>query len=153
MRLKRTIQPQLTTYQKARLQVVGYRTIQNSVTNVLSQYDINTSQWVILGWLNENLSGMRVTAIAELLVVETPLITALLQPLQAHGLIQVDADPTDKRAKILTLSEEGIEFVGKIESLLSDELSFYEKGFKKDEIDGYFKALERFIDNAHKERK
>jgi hypothetical protein len=67
---------QLTTYQKARLQVVGYRSIQARVSEVLAGYGINTSQWIILGWLLDNPQGLRITALAEVLDVEVPLITA-----------------------------------------------------------------------------
>lgn len=140
--------PELTTYQKARLQVVGYRTIQNSVNKVLSAHELNTSQWIILGWLQDNPAGMRVTALASVLDVETPLITTLISPLLRRGLIISESDQTDKRAKQLRLTEEGLVLVMQLEPELTERLKFYEVGFKKGELEAYFEALEQFIRNA-----
>jgi MarR family transcriptional regulator for hemolysin len=140
--------PQLTTYQKARLQVVGYRTIQGHLNKVLEKRHLNTSQWVILGWLRDNPDGLRVTKLAEVLAVETPLITNLVQPLQASLLVDSVADTTDKRAKRLTLTEKGDELVLQIEAELGDHLKFLEDGFKRNELDNYFQTLERIVLNS-----
>ena len=87
----------LTTYQKARLQVVGYRAIQSEVSELLNKYDLNTSQWIILGWLYDNVEGLRITAIAEILEVEVPLITALMQPMERAKLVSLKVDAADRR--------------------------------------------------------
>jgi DNA-binding MarR family transcriptional regulator len=142
----------LTSYQKARLQVVGYRTIQNSVNQALSKYELNTSQWIILGWLHDSSDGMRVTALASILDVETPLITTLISPLLRRELIVSEADPEDKRAKRLRLTEEGEALVLQLESQVHNNLSFYETGFKRSELEAYFDALARFIENAKQQK-
>lgn len=139
---------QLTTYQKARLQVVAYRNIQTLATEVLSPYGINTSQWVILGWLHDNPDGMRVTALAEVLQVETPLVTSLIQPLEAVDNVKISVDSLDKRARLLTLTEAGEQLVEKVEKELSERMRLIEKGFRKNSIGSYFAALEKFIDNC-----
>jgi DNA-binding MarR family transcriptional regulator len=146
--ISRRSTPQLTTYQKARLQVVGYRTVQAHITRVLERRHLNTSQWVILGWLRDNPEGLRVTKLAEVLAVETPLITNLVQPMQASGLVDSVADTQDKRAKRLTLTEKGDELVRHLEVELGDHLKFIEDGFKRQELDAYFTALERFVQNS-----
>jgi MarR family transcriptional regulator for hemolysin len=138
----------LHSYEKARLQVVGYRTLQNSINGVLSKYELNTSQWIILGYLHDSQEGMRVTALASMLDVETPLITTLINPLQKRELIISEADPEDKRAKRLRLTEEGHVLTLRLEKQLKESLNYYETGFKRDELDAYFEALARFIDNA-----
>lgn len=145
--------PRLTSYQKARLQVVGYRTIQNSVNQALAKYELNTSQWIILGWLHDNSDGMRVTALASVLDVETPLITTLINPLLRRGLIVSEADSEDRRAKRLRLTEEGEVLVLQLETQVHANLSYYEAGFKKSELEAYFDTLSRFIDNARQQNK
>jgi DNA-binding MarR family transcriptional regulator len=135
----------MNSYEKARLQVVGYRAIQNRVHELLSQYDINTSQWIILGWLHDHPEGLRVTALGEVLEVETPLITALLQPLQVVGLIRLNTDPTDGRAKLATLSGKGKKLVLKLEDQLTAHLKHFDECISSDEMRTYFRALEQFI--------
>jgi DNA-binding MarR family transcriptional regulator len=138
---------QLSTYQKARLQVVAYRNIQTLATEILSQYGINTSQWVILGWLRDNPEGMRVTGLAEILQVETPLVTSLTQPLQAGGHVQIKVDQLDKRARLLTLTEQGEKLVETAEEVMAERLALLEKGLRKTSLNNYFAALEKFISN------
>jgi len=138
---------QLTTYQKARLQVVAHRNIQTLVTEVLAPYGLNTSQWIILGWLHDNPDGMRVTSLAEVLQVETPLITSLTQPLEAAGNLKITVDALDKRARLLTLSEPGEQLVGQVDVAIAERMQQLEKGFRKNGITSYFAALEKFIEN------
>jgi DNA-binding MarR family transcriptional regulator len=147
MRGRRASLP-LHSYEKARLQVVGYRTLQNSINSVLSKYELNTSQWIILGYLHDSQEGMRVTALAGLLDVETPLITTLINPLQRRELIVSTADPEDRRAKRLQLTDDGLDLALRLEHKLKESLEYYETGFKKGELDAYFDTLARLIENA-----
>lgn len=135
----------LTTYQKARLQVVGYRAIQTEVTELLGQYELNTTQWIILGWLYDNPAGMRITAVAEVLEVEVPLITALMQPLQRNKLISLKPDPTDRRAKLATVTKAGVGLVAKLEPAMAAQLAVFDNSIKSSEMDSYFNALQNFI--------
>ena len=137
-----------TTYHKARLQVVGYRNIQTRVNAVLSPHSLNTSQWIILGWLYENAGGLRVTELAEVLQVEPPLVTTLLQPLQQSGLIQMRKDEQDGRAKIVTLSVQGQAAVPIIEAQLSDALQQLDNSVTEDMLLTYFAVLQQFVDNS-----
>jgi DNA-binding MarR family transcriptional regulator len=135
----------LTTYQKARLQVVGYRAIQTEVTELLSHYELNTSQWVIIGWLYDNPAGMRITAMAEILEVEVPLITALVQPLQRNKLIQLKTDVSDRRAKLATLTKAGFVLVTKLEPAMAAQLAIFDSNIKSSDLDSYYNALQSFI--------
>lgn len=142
----------LTTYEKARLQVVGYRAIQNRVNEVLSQYDINTSQWIILGWLFEHPGGLRVTALADILDVETPLATALLQALQDLNTVNIQTDPSDRRARIVTLTGHGQRLVPVVEQALTEHLRIFDRAVQGDAMALYFTALERFTYAAKSDR-
>lgn len=141
---------QLTTYQKARFQVVAYRNFQALAAEVLAPYGINTSQWVILGWLHDYPDGMRVTSLADVLQVETPLVTSLTQPLEASGRLQIKVDTADKRARLLTLTDDGEQLIAEIEPQLAERLRLIEKGFRQKSIASYYTALEKFIANYKK---
>ncbi|MCA9325160.1 MarR family transcriptional regulator [Candidatus Saccharibacteria bacterium] len=140
---------QLATYQKARLQVVAHRNIQAAVTEALTPFGINTSQWIILGWLRDNSDGMRVTGLAEVLQVETPLVTSLVQPLEAKGNVKVSVDTLDKRARVLTLTQAGTELVVAIEAAVAQPLKLLEKGVRKSSLASYFTLLQKIIDNGN----
>lgn len=143
---------ELTTYQKARLQVVGYRAIQSEVHQILRKYDLNTSQWIILGWLYDNVEGLRITAVAEILEVEVPLITALMQPMQQAELVSLKTDPSDRRAKLATLTAKGVNLVKELEPALEKHMAIFDTSIKRSDMDTYFNALQSFIyaSNRHK---
>lgn len=46
-------------------------------------------------------------AVASLLAMDRTTLTAALKPLERRGLIEVVADPKDKRSRLLSLTEEG----------------------------------------------
>jgi DNA-binding MarR family transcriptional regulator len=135
----------LTTYQKARLQVVGYRAIQARVSEILAGYGINTSQWIILGWLLDNPQGLRITALAEVLDVEVPLITALTQPLEELELISFRVDPEDRRAKLVSLTQTAVRLVPKLEAELAEHLGMFDRAVSRGDMEQYFAALQQFI--------
>jgi DNA-binding MarR family transcriptional regulator len=133
------------TYHKARLQVVGYRSIQARVNELLNGYALNTSQWIILGWLYDNPQGLRISALAEVLDVEVPLVTSLVQPLQAMDLVILRIDPEDRRAKLASLSTAGSKLVPEIEAELAAHLQPFDRSLKPGEMEQYFSALQHFI--------
>lgn len=135
----------LTTYQKVRLQVVGYRAIQTQIVELLGKYDLNTAQWIILGWLYDNPTGMRISAVAEVLEVETPLITALMRPLRHNKHISIKTDPTDHRAKLATLTDSGVKLVAKLEPAMASHLALFDNSIRRSDMDSYFTALQNFI--------
>lgn len=45
--------------------------------------------------------------VASLLAMDRTTLTAALKPLERRGLVRVSQDPTDRRSRILTLTEEG----------------------------------------------
>jgi DNA-binding MarR family transcriptional regulator len=136
----------LTTYQQARLQVVAYRVIQAIVGEVLAPYSLNTSQWVTIGYLSDVPEGLRVSAIADLLRVETPLVTALTQSLQKNGMITSETDERDKRAKLLRLTDKGREVVKEIEPILTERLDALDAGLTPEDVRTYFTVLQRVVE-------
>jgi DNA-binding MarR family transcriptional regulator len=49
----------------------------------------------------------RMGAVAALLAMDHTTLTANLKPLRRRGLVTVDADPADRRGKLLSLTEQG----------------------------------------------
>jgi MarR family transcriptional regulator for hemolysin len=138
----------LPTYKKTNLQMVAYRRIQTAVSALLSRFHLNTTQWIMLGFMSESNSGMRVTDMAKALQVEMPLITTTTQTLVAQGLMHTVAHARDKRAKLLMLTPKGKQLVREIEGYLTNNLRQIEKGANPQELKVYFSMLQRLGTNA-----
>ena len=67
---------------------------------------LKRSQFSILGYLSR-LDHLRLTELADLLFMERTTLTRNLKPLQNQGLIEMRSDPTDKRVKIVAITQEG----------------------------------------------
>jgi DNA-binding MarR family transcriptional regulator len=138
----------IPTYKKAALQVIAYKRVREVVNGVLTRFDLNTTQWIILGTLYESATGLRITDIARALQVEVPLITTLSQPLLGEGWVRNKVSKTDRRTKPLALTKQGKALVGQIELELRSELKPIEEGLSSKEVGIYFQTLETFISNA-----
>jgi MarR family transcriptional regulator, transcriptional regulator for hemolysin len=135
----------LTTYEQVRLQIVGYRLLQSKISEVLSVYSLNSSQWIILGRLSEHPDGLRITAIAEFLAVEIPLVTVLLQDLESLSLVTLGRDPLDGRAKVVQLTPQASKLVPTIEAELRSHIRPLIKNVPAAELDQYYKVLQTIL--------
>lgn len=137
----------LPTYEKARLQAVANKQIRDVLNVALKPYAINTTQWMILGVLKQGLAN-KTSDIAKMLGVEVPLITTLVQPLLASGLLLQYADEHDKRSKPLRLSDIGEGLVQRVDEQLKQDLTILENGIGHDQLHDYFVTLQTLITNA-----
>lgn len=135
----------LPTYRKAILQIVAYRRIQLLVGAALKRFQLNTTQWIVLGLLNDSPKGMRVTDVAKALHVEMPLITTLAQALISAGLLESVAHARDKRAKLLHITDDGKTKVKEVEEFLDGYLAAFRGQIDSNDIDQYFALLEKFM--------
>ena len=138
----------IPSYKKTNLQMVAYRRIQSAVSSLLSRFHLNTTQWIMLGFMSESASGLRVTDMARALQVEMPLITTTTQSLVAEGLMKTVAHARDKRAKLLMLTPKGRQLVKEIEAYLANNLRQLERGVEPSDLQLYFKMLQQIGRNA-----
>jgi DNA-binding MarR family transcriptional regulator len=150
MPMKRNKLDQMPTYKKAMIQVAAYRRIRNVVNTVLNRFNLNTTEWMILGVLYESATGLRTTDIANMLEVEVPLITRLSRILAKEGLIQNSVNSRDRREKPLSLTERGNQMIAKVERALARRTERLEDGLSDGEVTNYFTTLSTFMDNAIK---
>ena len=130
------------------LQGVAYRRMRSAISDVLTRFDISTTQWVILGLLYESATGLRITDIARDLDVETPLVTKIARSLRAAGLIKAVTTPTDKRTRPVALTTRGVQMLSKVEATLQARMNDLEKGVSSHDLLIYFRTLEAFMSNA-----
>ena len=68
---------------------------------------LTNGQFSLLMALNRP-GAVPMAAVAKLLAVDRTTLTAALKPLQRRGLLAVSEDPHDRRARMLTLTPEGL---------------------------------------------
>lgn len=136
------------SYASAALQVITYKKLQTKINEILKQYGLNTTQWIILGKLNEKKSGLRATDLARYMHVEVPLVTMVSQPLLGRGLIDSTAQKHDKRTKLLKVTDQAQELMQKIESGLQKQFDDILKDVSQQELQAYFKVLRTMMANA-----
>jgi len=135
------------TYLSGVLQVKAYRILQAKVADETKRFDINPTQWFIIGQLKDNQS-IRATDLAGLLKVDPPLITSLTDDLVAKGVIQKQQHTKDKRVNILKLTSNGTKLVLELEKRLQSVLGMLLKGLKTNELNAYEKVLSAIVQNA-----
>lgn len=125
------------------MQIVAYRKIQQRVNLLLSSYQLGSSQWVILGYLYKQRTPWRFTDIAEMLQVENPLVSRLMQPLAKQKLISVTIGQKDKRIRHAAITKKGCKLVEYLEVLLHDHMANWESGLNLDDSLLYVSLIEK----------
>lgn len=136
------------TYLTAALFAKSYKSLRDTVTRELSQHDLSTVAWTLLGAVASAPNGIRLVELAEELGVRAPFVTTLTHDLVERGLIERAAHQFDRRAKLLVLSKKGKQFVARVEAELAGELRKLLKGLTDEELKTYQKVLETIIANT-----
>ncbi len=135
------------TYKSGVLQVKAYRILQMRVSQILGRFQLNPTEWSILGITFENSNGIRLTEIAALLNVETALITILVNELEQKKLVERHPHPKDKRAKLLLITHKGKHLIPRVEEKVKEELDILLKGITTSELNTYRMVLQTIISN------
>jgi DNA-binding MarR family transcriptional regulator len=138
----------LPTYIAGTTQTMAYRLLRHEVYATLAVYDINPTQWSMLGAIVTARDGIRQVDIANILQVKAPLITTMSQTFQDRGLIQSVQNQFDARAKLLAATNEGKKFAKEVEADVNDTLSNLLHGLTEDDMVIYQKVLTTIIANA-----
>ncbi len=86
-----------------------YITMRNAFDEELSDYNLSTSQFEILGYLYHN-AGMEQKQLQHCTGVRAATLTGLLDKLEARGLVTREASDHDARAKIVKMTPQGKTF-------------------------------------------
>jgi len=73
--------------------------------------------------------------------------TVLVRKLEQEGLVSVTPSPSDRRTKILSLTQKGTEYNALMKKLSRELVSKFYKGFSKEEIKLFSQFLERIKGN------
>jgi DNA-binding MarR family transcriptional regulator len=73
--------------------------------------------------------------------------TVLVRKLESEGFISGEADPADKRSRIIFLTEKGKQFNSIAQELSKELLDTFYKGFNEIEKEQFFQALQKIKKN------
>jgi len=82
--------------------------------------------------------------VAQLLAMDRTTLTAALKPLERDGLVTIEADPHDRRSRLLRLTDKGHEVLAAAVPIWRDTHGLIEGGMRDlapDELRGALKAL------------
>lgn len=136
------------TYASAALQVITHKKLQAKIKSTLRQYNLNTTQWIILGRLHDKREGLRTTDLAKFLQVEVPLVTMVSQSLISRGLIDSIVQAKDRRTKVLSLTDSAYEMLDTIEKRLQKQFEDIMQDVSKAELQAYYKVLRSMMVHA-----
>ena len=140
------------TYTTSLYQVKAQRILRDKATEALSDFDLSSTEWTILGQIYEHKDGIRLSELAILLGVEAPLITNLIERLVKKGFVQKHNHPRDKRAKLLFLTKKGQDLLPEVEGLVQEKMQKVLKGATDDDLATYYKVLMIIVKNAAKKK-
>lgn len=129
------------TNANAVLQVIAHKKVQVKIKEILEDYQLNMTQWIIISRLSEKRSGLRTTDLARFMHVEVPLITMMSRSLRRRGLITSAVHTPDKRVKLLKLTSQAKEMVDVVETRLQKQLATMVKDVSVQDLQAYFKVL------------
>ena len=111
----------------------GYPDFASSHGNILFQLSVNKK--MTMGELTEKINRDKSTT------------TVLVRKLEAEGFITGEPDPTDKRSRIIYLTEKGKQFNKTARELSKELLETFYKGFSEKEKEDFFQTLLKIKSN------
>lgn len=82
------------------------RTLARRFDEALRPFDLTNGQFSLLMSLNRP-TPPPMAPVADLLAMDRTTLTAALKPLERRGLVKVSPDPSDRRSRILQLTQKG----------------------------------------------
>lgn len=107
---------------------------------------VTGQQWRVLVVVSRR-PGINQGAAAEQLEVEPITLSRMVDRLQDSGLVERRADPGDRRAWCLHLTEAAVPLIEQMRVVADDLLESAFEGFASDERDHFTVAIERFREN------
>lgn len=130
---------QLTTYQAVISQARAYRALKNFMADNLKNYGLTMTEWLLIGRIiDSGTCGVRITELAELLGVELPVVTNLVNKAEKDGWVKKITDTQDRRAKLVMSTKRGGEKACDIEGELRKATKIWLKDASPEMIKGYF---------------
>ena len=139
------------TYHVGLLQARAYRVLKSETARVLRPYKIGSVEWTILGLLNDNQDGLKVSVLANTLGVRMPFMTNTVHLLVKRGYVSRSEGEGDRRTKVVRLTPEGKDLIDKVEPELRKEMKPLFMNIPATKLLSYFMVLKKIVGNANEE--
>lgn len=122
------------------------RSMANSLANDLQKSGVGVSyeQFVVLNWLWEG-DGITQQELARLLSRDRANITRILDILERKGLVVRKSDPSDRRVKLVFLTELSSQLKEKVRAIVSRNIQNTVEGLDEEELETCKKILREII--------
>jgi DNA-binding MarR family transcriptional regulator len=107
---------------------------------------ITGQQWRVLAALARH-PGIKQGQVADLMEVEPITLSRMIDRLQESGMVERRADPADRRAWCLHLTDQAIPLVEEMRAIANRLLEVALDGFKPEELTSFADFVERFRNN------
>lgn len=135
-------------------QFIGYkvydaqRLIHRTLEVALKKHDLTPGQWNLMNQL-DRAGALSQKALAERTRKEQATITRYLDTLERKGFIVRTRDTNDRRAHVITLTDQARDLLKQVEPLAEDAAEKLITDIDQDEIDTFLAVLERLKANAN----
>lgn len=138
------LKPSSASYISGILQGKAYRTMQNHLSDTLAAFELTIPEWKVLGLIYDN-GPLRVSDLAEILDVDPPLITKLVNNLEEKKLVERVGDVNDKRSARIKVTMKGEHRISRIEPEVRAMLGQLLQGLTVKDMDIYKKVLATIV--------
>lgn len=133
----------LNSYDVGLMQAQAYRALTLFMSRCLVEFELSMIEWGALGRICDG-EGLRVTDIADELMVEVPRIIFLLKRLETKGYIARETFALDRRVVVISSTAAGQLKKIEVETVVKDRLRYFLLGVKDKDLVAYVKVL-RFL--------
>lgn len=106
---------EFTMYQACLFHANADRNLRAVVSKHLEQFGVTRMEWLLLAAASGRRGGLHMSALADLLNVSLPQVTALANKLLRAGLVEQRVEPRDRRSRSLVATRRGKDLNKKIE--------------------------------------
>jgi MarR family transcriptional regulator for hemolysin len=136
----------MNMYEMCLLHARSDRVLRGSIAAHLEESQITMMEWLLLGVIAKGSSkGVNMSDIAEALHVTLPQVTALVNKLLPLKLVRQKSANTDRRSRLVTLTNKGEVVLGEASKILDTARSKLLEELSQEDLDGYTKTLQKII--------
>lgn len=132
---------ELTMYQACLYHANADRNLRSVVSRHLERFGVTRMEWLLLAAVSNKPSGMHMSAIADLLNVSLPQVTALANGLLKSELVIQKVEPRDRRSRSLAATRRGKDLIKKIELSMRDALRDWLADIPRAQLETYMQTV------------
>lgn len=111
----------------------------------LAPAGVGANQFTVLGYLKHR-GPLRMQALGDLLAMDRATVGHNLRPLERDGLLRIDVDQADRRARLVSITAAGLAKIDEARTFWDEAQSSFEHAFGANEAAGLRRLLDTVAD-------